>query len=103
MSRFNSNLDTKLFEEIRAELFELINLIEVKIDVGYILEELEIITKKVKNLKKSETYIDSEMEELFNHFYKKYNTKPSSFLSEKEERKLTEVIKSWILKIATIF
>ena len=51
----------EIFVNIRKEMFELINMIEIKIDVGYILEELEDISYEIKNLGEEGKQIYGEM------------------------------------------
>ena len=85
-----------LFINIRKDLFELINMIEVRIDVGYILEELEEISYEVKKLNTEGEKIAKEMKEIYNSLYKNYETKLASFLSSREANHLVDKIESWL-------
>ncbi|OLS31937.1 MAG: hypothetical protein HeimAB125_14060 [Candidatus Heimdallarchaeota archaeon AB_125] len=83
-------------------MFELINMIEIKIDVGYILEELENISYEVKNLGNEGVKIHEEMKHLYSSYFSKYKNKLAAFLSPRESSSLTEKIKKWLLKLADV-
>ena len=83
-------------------MFELINMIEIKIDVGYILEELENIAYEVKNLGNEGVKVHNEMMQLYNSYFNKYKNKLAAFLSPRESSSLTEKIKKWLLKLADV-
>ncbi|MCG3215234.1 MAG: hypothetical protein KAS63_00810 [Candidatus Heimdallarchaeota archaeon] len=85
-----------LFITIRKELFELINMIEVRIDVGYILEEIEEISFEISKLSKEGEKIVKEMKEIYSSLYKKYENKLAAFLSSREANYLVDKIESWL-------
>lgn len=85
-----------LFINIRKDLFELINMIEVRIDVSYILEELEEISYEVKKLKIEGERIVKEIKEIYDSLYNKYEKKLASFLSSREANHLVSKIESWL-------
>ena len=91
-----------MFVNIRKEMFELINMIEIKIDVGYILEELENISYEIKNLGDEGKKIYDEMMQIYNSYFNKYKNKLAAFLSPRESSSLTEKIKRWLLKLADV-
>ncbi len=91
-----------MFVNIRKEMFELINMIEIKIDVGYILEELENISYEIKNLGDEGKKIHEEMMQIYNSYFNKYKNKLAAFLSPRESSSLTEKIKRWLLKLADV-
>jgi len=85
-----------LFINIRKDLFELINMIEVRIDVSYILEELEEISYEVKKLNLEGEKIVRDMKEIYDSLYKKYEKKLAAFLSSREANHLVGKIESWL-------
>ena len=85
-----------LFINIRKDLFELINMIEVRIDVSYILEELEEISYEVKKLNLEGEKIVKEMKEIYASLYKNYEKKLAAFLSSREANHLVSKIESWL-------
>ena len=85
-----------LFINIRKNLFELINMIEIRIDVGYILEELEEISFEIKKLNREGEKIVKEMKEIYNSLYRKYEKQLASFLSSREANHLVSKIESWL-------
>ena len=92
-----------LYNEVNTGLFELINLIEVKIDVSYILEELEEATHKVKKINRIGDPIVEEMRKQYEQMYKKYEDKLAEFLPQKEAEKLIEQITGWIRRLPGLF
>lgn len=83
-------------------MFELINMIEIKIDVGYILEELEDIAYEVKNLGEEGKIIHQEMMGVYNSYFNKYKDKLAAFLSSKESSSIIDKIKKWLLKLTDV-
>lgn len=81
-------------------MFELINMIEIKIDVGYILEELEDISYEIKNLGEEGKQIHEEMMNVYNSYFNKYKNKLAAFLSPRESSTLIEKIKKWLLELS---
>ena len=90
----------EIFVNIRKEMFELINMIEIKIDVGYILEELEDISYEIKNLGEEGKQIHEEMMNIYNSYFNKYKNKLAAFLSPRESSSLTEKIKKWLFELS---
>lgn len=97
------NADDAQFTNMKQSLFELINLIEVKIDVGYILEEIEEIALKVQKLNVEGEKLSEEMKEVYKSLYGKYKNKLAAFLSAREENQITGKIKNWIQVLPNIF
>ena len=91
------------FTNIRQLLFELINLIEIKIDVGYILEEIEEIALEVGKINPKGERLAEEMEEIYKTLYRKYKNKLAAFLSPREVNQITGKIKNWIQILPSIF
>jgi hypothetical protein len=96
-----SSID-EIFVNIRKEMFELINMIEIKIDVGYILEELENISYEVRNLGDEGKKVHDEMMQLYESYFNKYKNRLAAFLSPRESNSLIENIKKWLLKLADV-
>ncbi len=90
------------FISIRKELFELVDMVEIRIDVGYILEELEELSLEIKKLRGGEK-IFQEMNDIYKMLFRKYQNKLAAFLSSKERQMLTEKIKNWLLELPKLF
>ena len=97
------NADDVQFTNIRQLLFELINLIEIKIDVGYILEEIEEITLEIIKINSKGESLGDEMKEVYKSLYRKYKNKLAAFLSPREVNQITGKIKNWIQVLPNIF
>lgn len=97
------NADDTPFTNMRQLLFELINLIEIKIDIGYILEEIEEITLEIRKLNPEGVNLGDEMKEVYKSLYRKYKNKLAAFLSPREVNQLTGKIKNWIQVLPSIF
>ena len=82
-----------MFVNIRKEMFDLINMIEIKIDVGYILEEIEELSYEVKRIKGKGEKLSQEMTEIYDQLFKRYKNKLAAFLSPRESNQLIEKIK----------
>ncbi len=91
------------FVNIKRNLFELANMIEIKIDVGYVLEEMEEIAFEFNKLGEEGKHIHEEMMDIYNSFFKKYKNKLAAFLSPKESNLLDERIRKWLLKLPNLF
>jgi hypothetical protein len=85
-----------MFINLRKDLFELVNMIEIKIDIGYILEEIEEVSYEVQKLSDVGSNLGSEMREIYNSLYKKYKNNLASFLTPREANHLIKKIMSWI-------
>jgi hypothetical protein len=92
-----------VFVSIRQDLFELADMVEIRIDVGYILEELEELSLKIKKIGGEGERIFEEMNDIYKSLYKKYQNKLAAFLSSKERNLLTEKIKKWLLELPSLF
>ncbi len=92
-----------MFVSIRKELFELADMVEIRIDVGYILEELEELSLEIKKVGGEGERIFEEMSDIYKSLFRKYNNKLAAFLSSKERSLLTEKIKKWLLKLPSLF
>lgn len=97
------NADDAQFINMRQLLFELINLIEIKIDVGYILEEIEEITLEIRKINSKGERLGDEMEEVYKSLYRKYKNRLAAFLSPREVNQITGKIKNWIQVLPSIF
>ena len=97
------NADDAQFTNMRQLLFELINLIEIKIDVGYILEEIEEITLEIRKINSKGENLGDEMKEVYKSLYRKYKNKLAAFLSPREVNQITGKIKNWIQVLPSIF
>jgi hypothetical protein len=92
-----------MFVSIRKELFELADMVEIRIDVGYILEELEELSLEIKKIGGEGDRIYEEMSDIYRSLLKKYQNKLAAFLSSKERNLLNEKIKKWLLKLPSLF
>ncbi|MHA1686918.1 MAG: hypothetical protein ACTSYD_11040 [Candidatus Heimdallarchaeaceae archaeon] len=99
----NNQKYNREFEEIRANLFDLINYIDIKIDVSYILEELEEISYKVAKIDVNKIGLADQIRQTYNNLYKKYQNKLASFLSDKESRVITKKIQEWIYLLPKLY
>ncbi len=97
------NANDAQFTNIRQLLFELINLIEIKIDVGYILEEIEEITLEIGKINQKGERLGDEMKEVYKSLYRKYKNKLAAFLSPREANQIMGKIKNWIQILPSIF
>jgi len=93
----------KVFVSIRKELFELADMVEIRIDVGYILEELEELSLEIKKVGGEGERIFEEMDDIYKSLFRKYQNKLAAFLSSKERNLLTEKIKKWLLTLPSLF
>lgn len=100
--RINKKYD-KAFEEVRTALFDLINYIDIKIDIGYILEELEEISYKIEKIDVNGVGLAQEIRGIYDSMYKKYQNKLASFLSDKEARKMIKKIEDWLKLLPSLF
>ena len=91
------------FISIRKELFELINMIEIKIDVSYVIEEIEEISYEMKKMGIEGERIAEDMRRLYNSLFSKYKNKLASFLSSKEANQITEKIQDWLRILPNLF
>ena len=96
------NTLNEMFISIRKDMFDLINMIEIKIDVGYILEEIEELSYEVKKIKGKGEGLSQEMKEIYTRLYKRYKNKLAAFLSPRESNQLIDKIKSWIHLLPTL-
>ncbi len=85
-----------MFINIRKDLFELVNMIEIKIDIGYILEEIEELSYEVQKMSEIGSNMGVEMKDIYNSLYNKYKNKLASFLTPREANHLVSKIMSWI-------
>lgn len=85
-----------MFINIRKDLFELVNMIEIKIDIGYILEEIEELSYEVQKMSEIGSNMGIEMRDVYNSLYNKYENKLASFLTPREANHLVSKIMSWI-------
>ncbi|MCE7741024.1 MAG: hypothetical protein GOP50_01075 [Candidatus Heimdallarchaeota archaeon] len=92
-----------VYVSIRKELFELADMVEIRIDVGYILEELEELSLELKKVGGEGERIFEEMNDIYRSLLKKYQNKLAAFLSSKERNLLTEKINKWLLKLPSLF
>lgn len=97
------NANDAQFTNMRQLLFELINLIEIKIDVGYVLEEIEEITLEIGKLNQRGERLEDEMKEVYKTLYRKYKNKLAAFLSPREANQIMGKIKNWIQILPSIF
>ncbi|MHA1347016.1 MAG: hypothetical protein ACTSVO_03675 [Candidatus Heimdallarchaeaceae archaeon] len=97
------NADDIQFANMRQLLFELINLIEIKIDVGYILEEIEEIALEIRTINTKGEKLGDEMKEVYKILCRKYKDKLAAFLSPREANQITGKIKNWIQMLPNIF
>ena len=97
------NADDAQFTNMKHLLFELINLIEIKIDVGYILEEIEELNIEIRKINSKGENLGDEMIEVYKSLYRKYKNKLAAFLSPREANQLTGKIKNWIQVLPSIF
>ncbi len=94
----------RLYEKIKNDLFDLLDLLEIKIDSSYILEELENIFYQVKKLKSVDgDPLDEEIINTYNQLYKKYKNKLAAFLDRKDTEKLEIKLKDWIRRLAFVY
>lgn len=91
------------FISIRKELFELINMIEIKIDVSYIMEEIEEISHEIQKMGVEGKRISEDMMKLYNSLFSKYKNKLASFLSSKEAYQIIEKIQKWLVILPNLF
>ena len=91
------------FISIRKELLELINMIEIKIDVSYIIEEIEEISYEIKKMGSEGERIAEDMKELYISLLSKYKNKLAAFLSTKEANQIIEKIQKWIVILPNLF
>ncbi len=92
-----------IYQEIREAILELINLIEIDIDVSYVLEELEEIRFKIRKINVKNGSVPEEINQVFNKLYDKYKNKMSAPLSSRDKRKLIENLKEWLIKAGSMF
>ena len=92
------SLDT-LFVNIRKTLFELINMIEIKIDVGYILEEVEEVKHQIVKLVGKRNELINDIEKTNTTLYRKYESKLASFIPKKEAYNLINKIENWLKEL----
>ena len=92
-----------VFISIRKELFELVDMVEIRIDVGYILEELEELSLEIKKTGNEGERIVEEMEDIYKSLYKKYQNKLAAFLSSKEREFLIGRINKWLKELPNLF
>ncbi len=97
------NANDAQFTNMRQLLFELINLIEIKIDVGYILEEIEELNLEIRKINSKGESLGDEMKEVYKSLYRKYKNKLAAFLSPREVNQLTGKIKNWIQILPSVF
>lgn len=97
------NTSNILFTNIRQLLFELINLIDVNIDVGYVLEELEEIAHEIKKINTKGEILSQEITEIYNSLYRKYKNKLAAYLSPRESNQIIGKIKNWIQVLPSLF
>jgi len=83
-------------------MFELMNMIEIKIDVGYILEEMEELAHEIQKVNENGIIIGKEMREIYNSIYKKYKNKLAAFLTPRESSYLIGKIKGWIQELPNL-
>ncbi len=93
----NKNTMNATFISIRKELFELINMIEIKIDVSYIIEEIEEISYEIQKMGNEGERIAEDMMRLYKSLFNKYKNKLASFLSSKEANQIIEKIQNWLI------
>lgn len=93
----NKNTMNNTFISIRKELFELINMIEIKIDVSYIMEEIEEISYEIKKIGEEGERVAEDMMKLYRSLFSKYKNKLAAFLSSKEANQIIEKIQSWLI------
>ena len=91
------------FISIRKELFELINMIEIKIDVSYIIEEIEEISYEIQTIGIVGERIAEDMMKLYKSLFSKYKNKLASFLSSKEANQIIEKIQKWVVVLPNLF
>ena len=91
------------FISIRKELFELINMIEIKIDVSYIIEEIEEISYEIQKMGNEGERIAEDMMKMYNSLFSKYKNKLASFLSSKEANQIIEKIQKWLVILPNLF
>jgi hypothetical protein len=91
-----------MFINIRKDLFELVNMIEIKIDIGYILEEIEELSYEVEKMSEIGSKMGGEMREVYNSLYKKYENRLASFLTPREANHLINKIMSWIQSLPSL-
>lgn len=99
----NKNTMNNTFVSIRKELFELINMIEIKIDVSYIMEEIEEISYEIQKMGIEGERIAEDMMKLYNSLFSKYRNKLASFLSSKEANQIIEKIQKWLVILPNLF
>lgn len=99
----NNQKYNKVFEEVRANLFDLINYIDIKIDVSYILEELEEISHKIAKIDVNKIGLADQIRQTYSKLYKKYQNRLASFLSDKESRNITKKIQEWIYLLPKLY
>ena len=100
---FKQNQLDKLFEDLRKQMFDLIDLIEIKIDISYILEELEEIEYKVKKLDKNNVGLSDEIREIRHKLFSQYKNNLADYLQEKKAKNLVKAIKNWLSRIANLY
>ncbi|MFW9852230.1 MAG: hypothetical protein ACFFDS_04775 [Candidatus Thorarchaeota archaeon] len=99
----NKNTMNATFISIRKELFELINMIEIKIDVSYIIEEIEEISYEIKKIGNEGERIAEDMMRLYTSLFNKYKNKLAAFLSTKEANQIIEKIQKWVVLLPNLF
>jgi hypothetical protein len=99
----NKNTMNATFISIRNELFELINMIEIKIDVSYIMEEIEEISYEIRKMGTEGERIAEDMMKLYNALFGKYKNKLAAFLSSKEANQIIEKIQKWLVILPNLF
>lgn len=92
-----------IYQDIREAILELINLIEIDIDVSYVLEEVEEIRFKIRKLNVKDETVAEEINQVFNNLYDKYKNKMSAPLSSRDKRELIENLKEWLIKAGSMF
>lgn len=93
----------KVFTSLRKNLLELADMVDIRIDVGYILEELEELSLEIKKIEGGGERIFEEISDIYKSLYKKYQNKLAAFLSSKERQLLTEKINKWLLNLPSLF
>ncbi|UJG39579.1 MAG: YtzH-like family protein [Candidatus Heimdallarchaeum aukensis] len=91
------------YNKAKDSLFELMDLLEIKIDCSYILEELEEIKHLVKKINLVNDSIVDEMDSVYQKLYKNYKDKLAAFLPPNESKKLMNSIKEWIRRLPLLF
>ena len=74
-------------------------MIEIKIDVGYILEELEEVKHQIAKLVGGRKDLINDIEKTNTELYRKYESKLASFISKKEAYNLINKIEKWLKEL----